>query len=252
MKHCKLSVLETGTFALDGGAMFGVVPKVLWQNLLPLDDINRVTLHLRCLLVQVDGKNILIDTGIGSKSSEKFSHMFHIDHSQHSLRTSLAKHQLTEDDITHVILTHLHFDHAGGATKKNKSGEIVPTFKNAKYYVQKKNYDWATHPKEKDKASYLGENFLSLQAHNQLHFLEGEQELFEGIRLKCFHGHTAGQQLPLITLGQQSYFFCADLIPTSAHISLPWIMAYDNEPLKTLEEKRTLLAEAVQNKWILI
>lgn len=252
MKHCKLSVLETGTFALDGGGMFGVVPKVLWEKAVAADEKNRVTLHSRCLLIQGDKMNILVDTGIGHKSTEKFLQIYKVDHSQASLQKSLAQHQLTEDEITHVVLTHLHFDHVGGATKINENGKIVPTFKNAKYYVQKKHFEWAKNPTEKDRASYSDENFLPLQEHGQLHFLDGNTELFEVFQLRCFDGHASGQQLPLVTLGKQSYFFCADLIPTYAHISMPWLMAYDNEPLKTLKEKRALLTEAAQEKWILL
>ncbi len=246
-----LHVIETGEFALDGGSMFGVVPKSLWQKLIPVDEKNRVSLNLRCLLLQGNQQNILIDTGIGEKGSDKFQQMFRIDHSRYNLQKALAAHQLSCADITDVILTHLHFDHAGGATKTNEHGEIIPTFPNATYYVQAENLHWALNPTEKDRASYLQENFVPLQTSKQLKVLHGECEPFEGIKMLCFDGHTKGQQLPLIYTKKTKLFFCADLFPTSVHISPPWIMAYDNEPLTTLCEKKLILQKACAENWSL-
>lgn len=246
-----LHAIETGEFALDGGAMFGVVPKPLWEKKMQPDHRNRIGLRLRALLLQGNGKNILIDNGIGMKGDAKFCDIYRIDHSHFSLEQSLAELHLGFHDITDVILTHLHFDHAGGSTIKNTDGSLSPTFPHATYYVQRANYEWALKPTEKDRASYLKENFEPLVQANQLRFIDGPTELFPHVELFLFNGHTRAQQLPKISDGTTTVFFCADLFPTAAHLSLPWIMAYDNEPLVILREKQELLTKACRERWTL-
>ncbi len=246
----KLIPLETGRFALDGGAMFGVVPKNLWNRTNPADDQNRIDMALRCLLIQGDGKNILVDTGMGDKYDEKTCAIYKLDHSKWTLLNSLAEQGIKPEAITHVIQTHLHFDHCGGMVTKTESGELVPTFPNAKIFVQKENLNWARNPTEKDRASYLKQDWDAILANGMMEELDGPGEIFPGIELRIFNGHTRAQQLPLISDGDANHlFFCADLFPTKAHINLPWIMGYDNFPLTTLEEKRTLLPEAFEDGW---
>ena len=247
----ELSSIETGEFALDGGAMFGVVPKPLWQNKIPVDEQNRISLNLRCLLLQSADRKILIDTGIGHKGNEKFQKIFRIDHSKYNLEKSLNEKNLSCDDITDVILTHLHFDHVGGATKFNKDKKIELTFKNATHYIQKEHLAWAKNPSLKDRASFLHENISPLETSGKLELLDGEVSLFENIKLKLVHGHTPYQQLPLISDEIQSIFYCADLAPSSTHIPIPWVMSYDNEPLKTIAEKEKYLNLACKEDWIL-
>lgn len=249
--------LETGRFALDGGAMFGVVPKTLWNRSHPADDLNRITLALRILLLIGNGRVILIDTGIGHKFSPRHQEMYAIDLESSNLRLSLAAHGLSAADVTDVILTHLHFDHAGGATELS-DGKPVPAFPNATYHVQQRNWDWANHPSDKDRASYLKENFLPLQQHGQLRLLQGgltdqaEHEILPGISAWLSDGHTIGQQLVKVSDGTQSVVYCADIIPTASHLSLPYIMGYDLQPLLTLEEKRRLLTQAADEKWVIV
>ncbi len=244
-----LTPIETGRFALDGGAMFGVVPKNLWNRTNPADDQNRIDMALRALLIQGSGMNILVDTGMGDKYDEKARAIYKLDHSKFTLLASLAEKGLKPEDITHVIQTHLHFDHCGGMVSQTASGEFVPTFPNAKVFVQKENLKWARNPTDKDRASYLKQDWEAIVTNRMLEELDGPGELFPGIHLRIFNGHTRAQQLPLISDGSNHLFFCADLFPTKAHINLPWIMGYDNFPLTTLEEKRALLSEAFENSW---
>lgn len=243
-----ISSIETGRFALDGGAMFGVVPKVLWEKKNPADEYNRISLAMRVLLLRDDKRNILVDTGIGHKFSPKKESIFGVDHSHSTLEKSLKEQGLTPEDITDVILTHLHFDHAGGATCL-QDDKVVPTFSNAQYYVQKKNWDWANHPTEKDKASYITDNFIPLMEHGQLKLLEDEQEILPGIYPWLSNGHTIGQQLIRISDAENTLIYCADIIPTSTHIAIPYVMGYDLHPLTTIEEKKEILNQAVTNGW---
>jgi len=246
-----LDVVEAGTFALDGGAMFGIVPKPLWEKKIPADARNRIPEALRCLLVR-DGKRVvLVDTGAGDKWTDKERDIFAIDHTRSSMDTELARHGLTRDDVTDVILTHLHFDHAGGATLRNAEGRIVPAFPRATYHVQRRNWAWAHHPTEKDAGSYRPENYEPLAAARQLHLVEGETELFPGIRLVLSEGHTVGLQLVRIESGGTWLTYCADLIPTSAHLRASWGMAYDLYPLTVIEEKKMLVGEAIAEGGIL-
>lgn len=246
-----IDALETGEFALDGGAMFGVVPKPVWSRQIPADDSNRIDMRLRCLLIRTQDRVILVDTGIGHKEDEKFCTMFRVDYSRFTLSRSLAAHGLTFGDVTDVILTHLHFDHAGGATLRDASGAIVPTFPNATYYVQKANLDWALAPTERDRASYIPHNIRPLIDAGVLQTLNGATEIFSGIFGELSEGHTTGLQTLRITDGATTLFYCADLVPTVAHLPLPWIMGYDLRPLVTLEEKRELLSRAAHDRWIL-
>lgn len=247
-----VSALETGEFALDGGAMFGVVPKTLWSKRIPVDEKNRIDMRLRCLLLEGDGRRILIDCGMGRKWDAKMADIYRLDYSRLNLEQSLAEHNLSPEKITDVLLTHLHFDHAGSSTRRDANGKLVPTFPNAAYYIQKENLEWARNPKEKDRASYLKEDWEPLQAEGLLKIVDGEAEILPGIRIRRFYGHTRGIQLPLLDDGKVKLFFCGDVIPTSLHLGIPWVMAYDNFPLITIEEKKKILAEAAAENWTLV
>ncbi|RMF60792.1 MAG: MBL fold metallo-hydrolase [Calditrichaeota bacterium] len=245
----QVNLVDAGRFRLDGGAMFGVVPRVLWEKKKPADEFNRIEMATMLLLLQSEGKNILIDTGLGNKLNQKLMNIYGVDQSQHNLAGGLAKLHLSSEDITDVILTHLHFDHVGGATSYDESGKLQPTFPNATYYVHKMQYDWAITPSEKDKASYIQDNFVPLREKGQLTLLEDELEIFPDITLIPLHGHTQGMLGILIKGEHQNLFYAADLIPTSAHISIPWIMSYDLYPMTTLEEKQQYLELASEQDW---
>ena len=245
-------LLDAGRFRLDGGAMFGVVPRALWQKHKFPDDKNRIDMSTNLLLICDTQRRILVDTGLGNKHDDKFGRIYGIDHSQHSLDKALAAHGLSSQDITDVILTHLHFDHAGGATRRTAAGALLPTFANATYYIQSRHYEWALSKSEKDRASFLTENIVPLKDSGQLKMLNGEQMLFKGIELRIVDGHTVGQQMVLIHDAQQPLLYAADLLPTAAHISIPWVMAYDLFPLATIEEKRHYLLQASNNHWRVI
>lgn len=242
--------IETGRFALDGGAMFGVVPKPLWEKSNPADDRNRITMAARALLLVGGGRRILIDTGNGHKLNEKLSAIYRIDHAHSTLFGSLHARGISPEMVTDVVLTHLHFDHAGGATVL-EGDRAVPAFPNARYYVQREHWDAALEPTERDRASFFREDFLPLRDHGVLQFTEGEGELFPGLRLLCVNGHTTSLQLPLLSDGSSTLLYCADLVPLASHVQLPWIMAYDLRPLVTLEEKRRILATAIEERWVL-
>ncbi len=251
-----LHSIPTGQFKLDGGAMFGTVPKVLWDRTNPADDQNRILMESRALLIQSKTKNILVDNGNGSDfklkfgdaAGEKFEQIYGVDNNGVSLTASLKKYGLETKDITDVILTHLHFDHAGGSTC-DRDGKLVPTFENATYYVQAKNLETALNPNRREKASYLKPNFEPLLKANCLNTIEGETELFPGIFISTTFGHTQAQQNVLVTDGKTSLFYCADLIPTSTHTRLSWVMGYDLNPLQIIEEKNKILTKATENKW---
>ena len=244
-----VTLLETGEFALDGGAMFGVVPKTLWEKTNPPDSANRIDMALRVMLIQSQGKNILVDTGIGDKWDEKYKSIYRISHERYSLEKALKRAGLTPADITDIIISHLHFDHCGGCTYK-KNNELKLTFPQATHFVQKEQWEWANQPIEKDRASFLKENFEPL-IHAKLKLLEGETEIYPGIHVCISHGHTRSQQAVKVTDGKQTLFYCADLIPTSSHIPIPYIMSYDNFPLIIMEEKKNILEQAVRENWIL-
>ena len=246
----KIYSIETGRFSLDGGAMFGVVPKNLWKKSIPADSKNRIKLALRSLLLESVDKLIMIDTGIGTKSDEKFSEIYNIDLSNYSLEKSLSEVGFSRNDITDVIITHLHFDHAGGITFFNE-GSPELTFPKAMHYVQSEQWDWALNPSEKDRASFLKNDFTLLDSNKKLNKLSGPVELFPGLEVLVMYGHTQGMQLVKIKDTNSTLLYCADLIPTSSHIPVPWVMAYDNNPLITMNEKNRLLPQAVEEQWIL-
>lgn len=240
-----------GRFRLDGGAMFGVVPRVLWEKCCPADDQNRIPLSLTCLLIQAHGKNILVDTGLGQKYGEKFQRMFAVERTP-SLQDSLRKLGLSAHDIHFVINTHLHFDHAGGNTIQDEEGHIVSTFPKAKYFVQRGEYEDATRANERTRASYRRENFNPIMHVNQWQFLEGETELLPGVSVVVTSGHTQHHQSVKMESEGKIAFFLGDLIPTVSHLPLPYIMGYDLYPLQTLETKRWILDRAFEEEWLLI
>ncbi|MCX8057533.1 MAG: MBL fold metallo-hydrolase [Ignavibacteria bacterium] len=250
MKIGKYEIIsvKSGMFRLDGGAMFGVVPKVLWNKTNPADELNRIDLATRSLLLVSNDKKILVDTGLGNKFDEKFKQIYAVDNLP--IDEALKLMHINPDEITDVIITHLHFDHTGGSTKKFDD-EVAPTFRNAKYYVQKEHFEWALNPSDKDRASFLKEDFLPLQDFNQLILTEGNFKFDDEIEILTFNGHTPFQQLPKISDGEKTIFYCGDLIPTSSHIPYPYVMSYDLFPLTTIEEKKKLLPQAFEEKWIL-
>lgn len=242
-----IHIIESGYFYLDGGAMFGIIPKPLWEKSNPADEANRIKLSTRNLLLISDSKKILIDTGMGKKWSRKSSEIYRIEQDELSLESSLTKLQIKSDDITDVLLTHLHFDHTGGSTEII-DGKIVPTFKNAKYYVSEKNFNWAMNPTERDKGSYIKDDFLPLFDNGVLFFTK--EEIFDDcIELIEVNGHTSGMQIIKIFDPSTTILFCADLFPTSSHIPIPYVMGYDLQPLITIEEKKQILARAVEENW---
>lgn len=247
----QLDTISDGTMRLDGGAMFGVVPKVVWERIIKPDEKNRILIGLNCLLVRTGKENILIDTGVGEKWSESQQAIYAITHPP-TIRTSLAMLGLQPSDITIVINTHLHFDHAGGNTYFNTNGELIPTFPQAKYYVQKNEFAHAQHPHERDRASYLAENWQPLVATNQLILIEGEQEIVPGITVFPVAGHNLDTQLVKVETGTKKAVFFADIIPTTAHLPFAWVMGYDLYPVELLEQKKRLIPQAVQEEWLCI
>ncbi len=250
----EICAIPTGFFGLDGGAMFGTVPKVLWEKSNPPDSQNRIQMEARSLLLKGKNKNILIDTGNGSdfiakygeKLGTKFAEMYGVDPSGNSLLKSLKSHDLEYSDITDVILTHLHFDHCGGSTTSDRNGKIIPTFPNATYYVQKANYLNAKNPNIREKASYLPANFEPLMEQGKLILIDGPQTNYlPNISLVVSNGHTEGHQVVLIEDEDTQLFYCGDVIPTSSHVRSAWVMGYDLNPLLIIEEKIALLNKAL-------
>ena len=261
--------INTGYFKLDGGAMFGVVPKSIWKNLNPPDENNMCPWALRCLLIE-DGKRlILVDNGMGDKQDAKFLGHYYL-HGNDTLDQSLANHGFGKDDITDVFLTHLHFDHCGGSIKK-EGDKLVPAFKNAVYWSNEKHWDWAVHPNEREKASFLKENILPIQESGQLQFIDlpviptmglhgGYDQSINGLPAVSFNedisilfvsGHTTSMMLPKIRYKGKTIVYMADLLPSVAHIPLPYVMAYDMFPLTTLYEKKSFLTDAVEKDYLL-
>ena len=243
----KLSVVNTGYFRLDGGAMFGIIPKNLWGKTNPPDDQNRIKLATRNLLLEKGEKKILVDTGMGYKWDEKAKKIYDIDPQKNSIEISLNEFNLKPEDITDVILTHLHFDHTGGSTK-SENGKIVPAFPNAKYFVQKKNFEWAMNPSDRDKGSYIKDNFEPLYEEGMLNLLSDEK-FDDEIDFIVVNGHTFGQQLLKISDSKNTILYCGDLFPTTSHIPLPYVMGYDLQPLITITEKKKILPAAVDENW---
>jgi glyoxylase-like metal-dependent hydrolase (beta-lactamase superfamily II) len=249
----RLAAVLDGTFALDGGAMFGVVPRPLWEKQAPPDGRNRVRLAARCLLALDEGarRAILVDDGLGEKWDAKRTDIYAIDRSSGGIDSGLEGVGLARRDITDVVLTHLHFDHVGGTTRRGPAGALELTFPNATFHVQRRHWQWAHAPTEKDAGSYLAENFALLEHAGRLHLIEGEGELFPDLELIVSEGHTVAQQLPRFHGGGTHLTHCGDIIPTRAHVRVPWVMAYDLYPLTTIEEKKMLLAEALEDDGIL-
>ncbi|MBC7552497.1 MAG: MBL fold metallo-hydrolase [Taibaiella sp.] len=247
----RLYTINTGYFKLDGGAMHGVVPKSMWNKANPADENNMCTWAMRCLLIEHGNYRILVDNGMGNKQDEKFFGHFQ-PHGDDTLEKSLAEHGFTKDDITDVFLTHLHFDHCGGSIVREE-GKLVPAFKKALYWTNHKHWQEAINPNEREKASFLKENILPIEESGQLRFLETADgdEWLQDIRIRYCTGHTESMMLPQIKFNDTTILFCADLLPSVAHISLPWVMAYDMRPVDTLREKGKILHEAVANNWIL-
>jgi len=246
-----LHELITSRFGLDGGAMFGVVPKAIWEKTNPADEKNRIDMVTRSFLIE-DGKHlILIDTGMGDKWSDKHKSMYKLDTTTSNLSSELKRLGYTYADITHVILTHLHFDHTGGSVIE-QNGVLLPAFPNATYYSIKAHWDWANNPTEKDRASFVKENFVPLQEAGQLKLLQHPDEFpLEGITGLLSDGHTKSMWLPKIQSEGRTFVYCADLLPTKSHIPVPFVMGYDNFPLTAMEEKKHFLSEAVKHQWIL-
>jgi len=247
----EIYTLTDGRFRLDGGAMFGVVPKVLWEKCCPADEKNRIQLALTCLLIRANGKNILVDTGLGSKTDEKFDQMFAVERTP-PLHDSLKKVGLSADDIHMVINTHLHFDHAGGNTVREENGALVPAFPKAKYFIQRGEFEDAARANERTKASYRRENFTPIAHVNQWEFLDGDTELLPGLTVMVTSGHTRHHQGVKLESEGKIAFYLGDLIPTVSHLPLPYIMGYDLYPLQTLETKRWVLDQAYEEKWMLV
>ncbi len=249
----QLHIIETGLFKLDGGAMFGVVPKALWQRTNPADENNMCTWSMRCMLIEDGDQLILIDNGIGNKQDAKFFSHFYL-HGEASLDNSLKQAGFKPEDITDMFLTHLHFDHCGGGVvwKDAAQTKLEMKFPNAKYWSNKDHWEWATKPNAREKASFLKENILPMQESGHLHFSnEGEKSPFQQFDIVYVNGHTDQQMIPKIKYKDKTIVFAADLLPSIGHIPLPYVMGYDTRPLLTLSEKEKFLKEAADNNYIL-
>jgi glyoxylase-like metal-dependent hydrolase (beta-lactamase superfamily II) len=254
----KLYSINTGYFKLDGGAMFGVVPKTIWNKINPADENNLCSWALRCMLIEDAGRLILVDNGNGDKQDGKFFSHYHL-HGDDTLEKSLAKYGFSKNDITDVFLTHLHFDHCGGSIVR-EGDKLVPAFKNATYWSNLEHWNWAVHPNEREKASFLKENILPIEESGKLKFIPvaemsdgklGETEFTENISVRFVNGHTEAMMLPQIRYKDKTVVFMADLLPSAGHIPLPYVMGYDMFPMTTLNEKKSFLKEALENDYIL-
>ena len=240
-----------GRFKLDGGAMFGVVPKVMWEKKHPADEFNRIDLDLRCLLVDHGDRRILVDNGMGDRWDAKKIGVFGLVRRPNQLVAELAEAGITTDSITDVILTHLHFDHAGG-TFREADGQLEPVFAKARHWVQKRHWEWAGNPSERDRASFRRDDFSGLKADGLLELVDGNQEIMPGVRVTVINGHTPGQQMVEFHTGEKVVVYCGDLLPFQSQVHVPWIMGFDLNPLLTVTEKKQFLTRAVEDDYILI
>jgi len=240
--------IETSRFGLDGGAMFGIIPKILWEKEAPADEYNRIQMVTRSLLLVSDERKIIIDTGNGDKWDDKAISRYNIDLDAINLSSSLAKYGFIPADITDVFCTHLHFDHAGGNTTI-EDGKIVPTFPNATYCIHQDNWDLANSPSEKDRGSYLAENWSVLAENGMIEYVTDREGFIPGIEIMLTYGHTTGMMHPLMRDGNNTLFYAADIFPMAAHVPLAWVMAYDLNPVQTIKEKRSLLPRMVDEDW---
>ena len=247
----QLYTIDTGFFKLDGGAMFGVVPKVLWSRTNPADENNLCPWAMRSLLIEDGNRLILIDNGIGDKQDDKFLKHYYL-HGDVNLYSSLAKHGFDANDVTDVFLTHLHFDHCGGSVKWNKDRSgFEMAFKNAKYWSNADHWEWATKPNNREKASFLRENIIPIEEAGHLNFVENPNKIFNNFSALFVNGHTEAQMIPHITYKDKTIVFAADLLPSTGHIPLPYVMGYDTKPLVTLGEKEKFLTEAAEREYII-
>ncbi|HIA91103.1 MAG TPA: MBL fold metallo-hydrolase [Candidatus Marinimicrobia bacterium] len=246
----QLYSIETSEFALDGGAMFGIIPKPLWEKEVPADEQNRITMVTRSLLLVSDDHKIIVDTGNGTKWQEKFRDIYRIELDNLNLEKSLAKYNFTPRDITDVYCTHLHFDHVGGNTKI-VAGKLEPVFPNATYWVQNENWELANSPSEKDAGSFMSADWSVLLENNMIHFVDGKESFLPEIENHLTYGHTTGLMHPIIGDSTNKLIYMADLIPMAAHIPLPWVMAYDIHPALTVQEKGEILPTIVDEDWII-
>ena len=243
--------ISGGRFRLDGGAMFGVVPKPLWNRVAPADEKNRITMGMNCLLIEGDGRKILVDAGSGTKNDPKFREIYAIERPER-LTEELGALGIGPDEIDTVALTHLHFDHCGGGTTRDESGAAKATFPRARYFVRRQEWDDAHHANERNRASYFAENYDPLEASGQLTLHEGDQELLPGVSMRVLPGHTLGHQGVFFDVPGSRALYTVDLIPTVAHLPLPYIMGYDLYPMMTLETKRKILTDATRENWLLL
>lgn len=246
----EVHAVSAGHIALDGGAMFGVVPRPLWQRHFTPDERNRIGLALRCMLIVTKNRRILVDDGAGTRWQGKHREMYGLGAGDDPLDASLAALGFGRDDITDVILTHLHFDHAGGTTRE-EGGGLALSFPKAAYHLQRRHWRWAQQPSDKDAGSFRKEDFAPLEASGRLHLLDGPTELVPGVHLFVSEGHTVGLQLVRVASGDDALVFCGDLVPTTAHLRPAWVAAYDLAPMTAIEEKKQLLAEAVEERQVL-
>ena len=249
----RISAIETGSFRLDGGGMFGVVPKVTWSKRIEPDDENRIGLTTRVLLIETDDVRVLVDVGLGQGYDQQFLNRFAIDPNAPSIAERLERLDVDRGDITHVVQTHLHFDHCDGLTMRTGSGEFVPTFPNARHLVQRRQWDWALSRHIRDRASYRASSFQPVAEAGLLDLIDGECRPFDWLRLIVVEGHTEAMQLPLIeTPTSRHVFFPSDLIPTAWHLAVPWVMAFDLRPVETMREKEQWLRAAVDQDWAIV
>ena len=246
----KIISIETGNFKLDGGAMFGVVPKSLWERTNPADDRNLCSWAMRSMLIDYGDRKVLIDNGIGDKQSDKFFSHYHL-HGDTSLISSLLLNGYHPDDITDVFLTHLHFDHCGGGVKYNEKGELETVFKNATYWSNELHWNLAMNPNDRERASFLQENLVPMKASGQLDFIKNDGIFLPGFDVLFAHGHTESQMIPHIKYNGNTIVFAADLLPSVGHIPLPYVMGYDTRPLTTLKEKKVFLETVAKKGYIL-